>query len=210
MRRIFFYKLTTDNGGAPCIKNGLLSLSICKPIIRTSAEVEDLVLGFAANSLYADNRIIYVARITHKELQGQYYVSAKYVSRGDRIYKKTPNGYARRKGAQYHDKPQDLTRDLGSPSEFSRATVLLGKDFRYFGANGNSEYKKAYPEISKAIGKLGQGHRVRHDEPLLIQLQQFKQEIWRQFNKKVLGESTSAPSASSCHRGKSWGVVREC
>ncbi|WP_226854947.1 hypothetical protein [Acidithiobacillus ferriphilus] len=33
------YKLICDNGGAPCIFRNLLSLSICKPHIRTSAKM---------------------------------------------------------------------------------------------------------------------------------------------------------------------------
>jgi len=39
MARIYFYKLTTDDGGAPCVQDGLLSLAICKPMIRGTAEV---------------------------------------------------------------------------------------------------------------------------------------------------------------------------
>ena len=42
MPRIYFYKLTTDNGGAPCVQDNLLSLAICKPMIRMAAQVGDL------------------------------------------------------------------------------------------------------------------------------------------------------------------------
>lgn len=49
--RIYFYKLVADNGGAPCVENGLLSLAICKPMIRKTAKEGDLILGFAGNSL---------------------------------------------------------------------------------------------------------------------------------------------------------------
>jgi hypothetical protein len=34
VERIYFYKLTADNGGAPCVEDGLLSLAICKPAIH--------------------------------------------------------------------------------------------------------------------------------------------------------------------------------
>jgi len=40
MPKIYFYKLTCDDGGAPCVQDGLLSLAICKPMIRSTAEVE--------------------------------------------------------------------------------------------------------------------------------------------------------------------------
>lgn len=66
MPRFFFYKLTVDNDGAPCVVDGLLSLAICKPMIRRTAFPGDLIFGFAANSLHADNRLIYIARVTEK------------------------------------------------------------------------------------------------------------------------------------------------
>ena len=56
MHNIYFYKLTADNGGAPCVRYGLLSLAICKPMIRKTAKEGDLVFGFAANSLHRYNR----------------------------------------------------------------------------------------------------------------------------------------------------------
>jgi hypothetical protein len=38
-QRVYFYKLVVDDGGAPCVQNGLLSLAICKPQIRKTASV---------------------------------------------------------------------------------------------------------------------------------------------------------------------------
>lgn len=77
-RRIYAYKLTTDNGGAPCVDGGhLLSLAICKPFIRTTAAVGDLIFGFASNRLSADNRLIYIARVTTVEADGDYYEKAR-------------------------------------------------------------------------------------------------------------------------------------
>jgi Nucleotide modification associated domain 2 len=73
MSDIYFYKLTADNGGAPCVRHGLLSLAICKPMIRKTAEEGDLTFGFAANSLHRDNRLLYVARVTKKLADGEYY-----------------------------------------------------------------------------------------------------------------------------------------
>lgn len=66
MTKIYFYKLIVDDGGARCVENGLLSLAICKPMIRRTAKNGDVVIGFAANSLHADNRLIYVARVNEK------------------------------------------------------------------------------------------------------------------------------------------------
>jgi len=49
MSQIYFYKLTVDDGGAPCAERGLLSLAICKPMIRRTAQKGDLIFGFAGN-----------------------------------------------------------------------------------------------------------------------------------------------------------------
>jgi hypothetical protein len=37
MPKIYIYKLTSDDGGAPCVRDGILSLAICKPWIRSVA-----------------------------------------------------------------------------------------------------------------------------------------------------------------------------
>ena len=34
---IYVYKIVADIGGAPCVWNNLLSLAICKPMIRKTA-----------------------------------------------------------------------------------------------------------------------------------------------------------------------------
>ena len=43
--------LTKIGGGAPCIKNGLLSLAICKPAIRRTAKKGDWVTMFASTKI---------------------------------------------------------------------------------------------------------------------------------------------------------------
>jgi hypothetical protein len=79
--RLYFISDRTDfwdSGGAPCVQKGLLSLAICKPMIRSSARCGDFILGFAANSLRpSDNRLIYAARVTRKLCNGEYYKDRK-------------------------------------------------------------------------------------------------------------------------------------
>ena len=49
MNRFFLYKLTTDNGGAPCVTPDLLTLAICKPKVRSAADLRDWIFGFMDN-----------------------------------------------------------------------------------------------------------------------------------------------------------------
>jgi hypothetical protein len=74
MAKIYFYKLTDDGGGAPCVERGLLSLAICKPIIRVGAEPGSVIFGFTANSLDPGNRLLYIAKVTDKASGGAYFM----------------------------------------------------------------------------------------------------------------------------------------
>jgi hypothetical protein len=206
MGSIYFYKLTVDAGAAPCVARGMLSLAICKPIMRKSAEVGDLIFGFTANSLDPQNRLIYAARITRKLPDGEYY-DGKFTSRHDCIYSFRSGRYVRRTNAEFHDKPSDLTHDLGSPPEYERANVLLSRDFRYFGVNGTDEYKSKYDLIRNAVESLGRGQRVNLVPELRGQFLAMKKWLWGKSETKALGPPTDAPSGSSCHRSRFCGVV---
>jgi len=59
--KIYVYKLTADNGGAPCVQDNLLSLAICKPMIRKKAKEGALIFGFGAKN-YSE-RLIYNAHV---------------------------------------------------------------------------------------------------------------------------------------------------
>jgi len=133
--RLYVYKLTTDNRGAPCVDGDrLLTLAICKPMIRRTARVGDVLFGFAANSLSPDNRLIYIARVTSVEEDGDYYEKATYEHRGDRIYIRADDGrFCVRPDARYHKDGAPLATDLGSFPEYGRARVVISDDFRYFG-----------------------------------------------------------------------------
>jgi hypothetical protein len=203
MQRIYFYKLTVDNGGAPCVRNGLLSLAICKPMIRSTAKPDDLIFGFAAKSLNPDNPLIYVARVTKKLTEGDYYVQSKYGSRRDCIYKQHGRHFKRRAKAKFHYKAADLSHDLGGYPKYERANVLLCTDFRYFGASGTDDYKEQFPRIARAISNLKRGARVHHNELLRAELLKLKDQVWGRSSRKVLGRPTSEPSRSACLRGRS-------
>ncbi|MFM8479413.1 MAG: hypothetical protein ACKOEO_26795 [Planctomycetaceae bacterium] len=45
-QKVYVYKIVVDNGGAPCVHDRLLSLAICKPAIRRTAQAGDLIFAF--------------------------------------------------------------------------------------------------------------------------------------------------------------------
>ena len=98
-----------------------------------------------------------------------------------------------------------LEHDLGRYPEYQRANVLLSEDFRYFGIAGSAEYKTRFSEVRRAVERLGRGHRVWHTPALRNEFLQMKDWVWDNYEEKKIGEPTSKPSRSACHRSKSCG-----
>jgi hypothetical protein len=175
-RKYYLYKLIVDNGGAPCVKNGLLSLAICKPAIRRTAEKGDIIIGFAANSVYPDNRVIYIAQVT-KKLDGKKYYSQHYADRPDCIYLWNSGNFSYRRRAKYHSK-RDLMHDLGRPLKFPSAQVLLSRKFRYFGEKGCRSFHGRFPHIGAKIRSLARGHRaINLPDDLWRELARFSSQL---------------------------------
>jgi Nucleotide modification associated domain 2 len=61
MGTVYFYKMTSDSGMAPCVDQGVLSLAICKPSIRRRAQEGDIIFGFGGKAL--GETLIYAAKI---------------------------------------------------------------------------------------------------------------------------------------------------
>ena len=209
MPKIYFYKLTVDDGGAPCVEKGLLSLAICKPMLRRTAEKDDIVIGIAANSLHADNRLIYVARVTDKLVNGDYYRRGKYTGRADCIYDWRSGRFAPRAGALYHGSPGDLVHDLGQHPSYPRANTLLSQNFCYFGASGLDAYKKDFRVVAKAVAALGRGHRVHHEPELLAELEKLVRWTCPLDGACIQGKPKSEPRCGVSHRGGGCGVAEK-
>ncbi len=204
MSRIYLYKLTADNGGAPCVARGLLTLCICKPGIRSTARIGDVLIGVAANSLYADNRLIYVARITDKLIDGEYFKDSRYRNREDYIYDWHDGVFNVRRGAAHHGQLGDLQHDLGSPPDYPRAKALLSREFRYFSGYGSDEYKTLFPRAARLVERLNQGHRVNHGDALqreLITLIEWSFDIAAPDSSQIVRDKSGCSSCRPSRKG---------
>ena len=175
--KIYFYKMIVDNGGAPCVQDGLLSLAICKPQIRSTIDTNDFIIGFGSNVL--DNKLIYIAEVTNKLLDGEYYKQQEYFYRDDCLYSFDGQKYSRRENKKYHignNTPTDEGNDI----------VLLSDNYRYFGKKSNDDYKNKYPILTKIINSLKQGHRLNHNTELFKELSQLIDEKFSQKQLNIL------------------------
>lgn len=184
MHQYYVYKMTVDNGGAPCIRKGVLSLAICKPRIRKRAKEGDVIFGFAANQLgnsVSNNGLIYVAQVTERLCGQEYYSSVKYYPRPDCIYVWRNKRFSRRRSAKFHPQRGDLKHDLGVYPNYDKAHVLLSKRFRYFREKSPITYKdrtQDFPLLSRLLRSLTQGERVNHSSKLRAELERFLVRVW--------------------------------
>jgi len=212
MAKVYIYKLTTDDGGAPCIHDGVWSLAICKPAIRSTAQEGNIILGFAGNDLYENNSLIYIAKVS-LPLDGRKYFRDKYASRPDCIYEWDGRRFDRRPDSKFHSSPSDLAHDLGMPPGYKRANVLLseGKEnFRYFADKCPVDYKSKYLRLRLLIEGLGQGHRVNFDPELQEELRQFMKQLWQvrfRYREPIVKQ---VPCRDSCSAADEKYAVGDC
>ena len=169
--RTYLYKLTSDRGGAPCAlppgpgEEPFLTLAICKPAIRRTAQPGDRILGITSHSLassdgYPLNSVIYAA-IVRDGLDARDYFSPSYTHRPDCIYEfHRHNGTASHAGRSHlHAAPEHILKDLGRYPFYRNGRILLSYDFRYFGPSAVRIPSRLHL-LNQAAETLGQGHRV--------------------------------------------------
>ncbi len=176
--KCYVYKMTADNGGAPCIEDGLLSLAICKPDIRSTAlpNANNWLFGFGGKDL--GRRLIYIAEVTGKVESGGYYRQPEYASRKDCIYRWDGSRYAWKQGACFHLDGIEIDSDIGDAALADKGHVLLSTNFRYLGGTRWEITSTRLPEINKLLDELRRKHRISHSETLLEELRSVKCQVW--------------------------------
>ena len=188
--------MTTDNGGAPCVKGDLLSLAICKPRIRRTAARGSFIFGFGGKRYH--ERLIYIAQVTDKKSGQDYYCRREFSRRPDCIYRVEKNRPVRKAGARYHTNSDHRRKDVGF--HFENAFVLLSKNFRYLGREGTNDYKQKYAKLEHLIENLKRGHRRYLSPGLRKDLLALKTQIWNKYRRKKVGVPTDADFTRICNR----------
>ena len=206
-RRTFLYKLTSDRGGAPCAvepppgQPALLTLAICKPAIRRTAQPGDRILGITSRALaqsdgYPLGAVIYAAIVGERVDAREYFCQeSPFTHRPDCIYEFHQQlGRASHRGlSALHQDERHQLRDLGRYPMYKNGHVLLSQDFRYFGAAA-VPIPSRLTRLTITAETLGQGHRVfpqgeseSHEADTLFRL------LWKQTTRftsnKVAGDT---------------------
>jgi hypothetical protein len=196
IRKFLSTIMTADNGGAPCVWHGILSLAICKPVIRRTAGADDLVFGFGEAKL--GGSLIYIAKVTKKLPPPIYYRRKKYSNRPDCIYHRKGNQLQWKDNARFHLDGSGKLHDIGSAPAYNNGFVLLSNDFRYFGKKGTCDHRKKYGHLFSLLKPLKRGDRVNLNQRTQDDLIELKREKWRRFNKKRIGPPSNFDARARC------------
>lgn len=191
--RTYVYKLTSDRGGAPCAPpprpghDPLLTLSICKPAIRRTAQPGDRIVGIAGHILnkldgYPVNAVIYAAVVAEAHDARDYYAPrSPFRSRPDCIYTFLREfGTIQHRGASpLHADERYRDRDLGRYPFYPNGRTLLSTNFRYFGREAVA-LPARLTGLQQVADSLGQGHRVfTSADPTHTELDALFRHLWR-------------------------------
>ena len=134
-------------------KNAYLTLAICKPAIRRTAQPGDRILGITSHSLeksdgYPLGSVIYAATVEEGVEARDYFVpGGTFTHRPDCIYEfHQHNGRAEHHGrTNLHRGEAHIVKDLGRYPFYRNGRVLVARDFRYFGVKGGQDSGAAAP-----------------------------------------------------------------
>ena len=147
MTKIYRYILATDNGMAPCVYKGLVTLATCKPKIRRKANVGDWVAGFYPRP-HPRGLIAYAGKVRQILEIGEY--ERVHRGRPDAVYREKSDGSFTRLRPEYHPEQKQINKDLSGP-----VLIFEKKSLWYFG-----DKPKDLPIELLHLQARGQGHRV--------------------------------------------------
>ena len=145
----------------------MLTLAICKPAIRRTAQAGDRILGITSHSLaqsdgYPLGAVIYAAVVERGVEARDYFAEgSSFAHRPDCIYEfHRLNGTVAHAGrSNLHKDEHHILKDLGRYPFYKNGRILVCRDFRYFGANA-VRIPGRLGLLTQAAEALGQGHRV--------------------------------------------------
>jgi hypothetical protein len=139
----------------------VLTLAICKPVIRRTAIEGDWIIGISPKE--DGHKLCYAAQVTCRIPGQRYYTKEMFRKRGDSIYSFDGTRFSLRKRRKVHNE-EDEKRDLGKFPSYRNAFVLMSSrgSFWYYGNNARSISSTQYHALNHRLNRLQQGHRVRH------------------------------------------------
>lgn len=143
MKRGYSYVVSRDYGFAPNPFGGICSLATCKPKIRNTAKIGDIIFGISPKRF--NNELVYAMKVSKKITFDDYWNDEEYqfkkavmngsikTSFGDNIYHYDPSTKIWIQADSHHSKEDGITNLLNLRRDTQTNAVLLADEFFYFG-----------------------------------------------------------------------------
>ncbi len=187
---LYSYCIRLDDGAAPNPYWGVCTLTICKPVIRRTAQIGDWVVGVGSRNVNGKDysgRLVYAMKITDIKTLEEYDTFCT-----NKLPKKIPDldhkDYRRKVGDCQYDYSESYAwqrpgvhRKKNRAKDLRGENSLLSKHFYYFGSKA-----RKIPARFSVLCRQGQGHQLQKNEKIK---EAFIKWLERSFEKnKLYGE----------------------
>jgi hypothetical protein len=210
--RLYTYIVAHDGGNAPNPFHGTCTLAICKPKIRSTAKVGDIIVGLDHGKY--SNRIVYCMKVSHIFSWADYIKECN--TKGSVLNKKIPKGKLdqgdciwKTSGPTYENSLPSWSKHKGevcfNTDVLSGKNVLASSEYWYFGKE-NEQYKIILRgDLQKIIP--GRGHKSYFNDPYKNNfIKYFNDELKRMgidspaVNTRIFGEPAFGPENSDIEK----------
>lgn len=165
--KLYSYIITRDYGFAPNLFYNVCTLATCKPKIRISAQVGDIVVGIGSASSIYKNHIIYAMVVNEKITYDEYWNSERFGCKkpymygskkkmyGDNIYHKSEETGEFIQEDSHHSLEGGAINILNYDRDLSGKYVLIADEYWYWWREATE-----LPTQFLNLANIGIGHRT--------------------------------------------------
>lgn len=174
---IFSYVVARDFGFAPNPFHGVCTLATCKPIIRRTANIGDIIIGTAAAP--RSNEIVFFMEVNEILTFDEYWDDSRFAVKkvnflastkkgyGDNIYHKDQNNNWIQEDS-HHTNYDGSTCEENIATDTSTNKVLISHNFSYWGSNSPK-----IPVTLTNIIKRGPGHKCTFSDEFKLEAKEW-------------------------------------
>lgn len=161
--RLYSYVVRWDFGFAPNPFYGYCTLATCKPAVRRTAAVHDLIIGTGSAERKRAGYLVYAMLVTELSAFDDYWHDTRFAQKkpnmhgskkqsfGDNIYHRASADEQWIQADSHHSYANGTPNHNNVTNDTASLRVLISNDFTYFGGEG--------PEIPKEI-RFFNGHDI--------------------------------------------------
>ena len=167
MVKVYSYVVTHDYGFAPNPHGEYYTLACCKPRIRSSANIGDLVIGTGSRQRGRGDQLVYAMRVSETMSFTEYWHDPRFRYKrpdatagdcrryGDNAYHRDQDAGGWQQVESHHSEGNGCVDSCGNAYDDTRVDrVLIGEEFIYWGGAGRQIELFAGVDI-----RAGRGHR---------------------------------------------------